>query len=80
MRKIIVVSDPEFEVGFEVLANYCRAVQELFNPNETVVLPIWPSGKIEIIDGNKEKVKLLFKTLNELIEEFNLDSMNVEVE
>lgn len=74
MRRIMVISDPENEVGFSVLTSYCEQVQTLFNPNELLVLPFWPSGKIELIDGNdKQSIELIRKTLTELITEFDLE-------
>lgn len=68
MKQILVIKDPECEVGFDVLSDYCRQVQ-LYLGSEVQVLPIWPHGEMELI-GDKRKMKLAIKELKEVIAEF----------
>ena len=73
MKKILVVKDMENEAGFHILCEYCEVVQERLG-SDVVVLPIWPNGRIDLIDDEKE-VKLVVKSLKKLIKELevNLD-------
>lgn len=68
MKKILVVKDPECEVGFNVLANYCATIQEHIG-NEVMVIPIWPSGEVSLIDDTDE-IELIMADLKELIEDY----------
>ena len=68
MKQILVIRDPECEVGFDVLSEYCSQVQRYLG-NEVQVLPIWPHGEVELI-GDKRKMKLLMKDLKDIISEF----------
>ena len=68
MKKILVVKDPECEVGFNVLCDYCAAIQENLG-NEVMVVPIWPSGDVSLIDDTDE-IELIMADLKELIEDW----------
>lgn len=67
MKKILMVRDPEQEVGFKVLTDYCEIIQEKLGA-DVQVLPIWPHGEMELI-GDKRKLKLVRKQLREVLEE-----------
>lgn len=69
MKKILVVKDPECEVGFDVLANYCATIQEHIG-NEVMVIPIWPSGEVSLID-DADEIELIMADLKELIEDYD---------
>lgn len=69
MKKILVVKDPECEVGFDVLANYCATIQEHIG-NEIMVVPIWPSGEVSLID-DADEIELIMADLKELIEDYD---------
>ena len=68
MKKILVVKDPDCEVGFNVLCNYCATIQENLE-NEVMVVPIWPSGDISLIDDDNE-IELIMANLKELVEDW----------
>lgn len=68
MKKILVVKDPECEVGFNVLCDYCAAIQENLG-NEVMVVPIWPSGDVSLIDDTDE-IELIMTDLKELVEDY----------
>ena len=68
MKKILVVKDPECEVGFNVLCDYCATIQENLG-NEVMVIPIWPSGEVSLIDDTDE-IELIMADLKELIEDW----------
>ena len=68
MKKILVVKDPECEVGFNVLCDYCAAIQENLG-NEVMVIPIWPSGEVSLID-DADEIELIMADLKELIEDW----------
>ena len=70
-KQILVISDPEVEVGFNVLCDYCNEVQNVVG-KDVVVLPMWPHGKVDLI-GDKRKMKLTIKELKEAIEELEVD-------
>ena len=71
MKKILAVKDTENEVGFVALCEYCEIVQERLG-SDVVVLPIWPNGRVDLIDDNKE-VKLVVKNLKKLIKELEVN-------
>lgn len=71
MKKILFIKDPEMEVGFDVLCNYCATVQERVG-NEIIVLPIWPHGEADII-GDKRKLKLIIKELREVLDDLDIE-------
>lgn len=71
MKQILVISDPEVEVGFNVLCDYCSKVQMAVG-KDVIVLPMWPHGKVDLV-GDKRKMKLIIKELKEAIEEFEVE-------
>ena len=71
MKQILVISDPEVEVGFNVLCDYCSEIQKAVG-KDVVVLPMWPHGKVDLV-GDKRKMKLIIKELKEAIEEFEVE-------
>ncbi|MGF6375005.1 hypothetical protein M2140_000039 [Clostridiales Family XIII bacterium PM5-7] len=71
LKQLLVISDPEQEVGFEVLTDYCRTIQQLLGLN-VAVLPIWPHGKVELV-GDKGEIEIKIKTLKEAIDELELE-------
>lgn len=64
MKQILVIKDPECEVGFDALCNYAQAVQEHLG-SQITVLPIWPHGEMQLL-GDKRQMKLVVKELKEL--------------
>lgn len=69
MKRLLVINDPECEVGFSPLCDYCSIVQERLG-DDVVVLPIWPHGSIELID-DENKIKLTIKHIQDLLNEFD---------
>lgn len=70
MKQILVIKDPNDQVGFEVLCRYAEAVQKRLG-SQVAVLPIWPDGEVELI-GDKRKMKLLVKTLEDIVEDLEI--------
>lgn len=70
MKQILVIKDPENQVGFTALCQYAEAVQERLG-GQVAVLPIWPDGEMELI-GDKRKMKLLIKTLEDIVEDLEI--------
>lgn len=71
MKQILVISDPELEVDFDTLCNYCAVVQERLG-SSVAVLPIWPHGKAELI-GDKRKMKLQIKHIQDVLKELEIE-------
>lgn len=53
INKILVVKDPENEVGFTALCEYSENVQKVLGSN-VLVLPVWPKCDIKLLDINDE--------------------------
>lgn len=68
MKQILVIKDPECEVGFDVLCDYCGQVQTYLG-KDIQVIPMWPHGEIELI-GDKRRAKLVTKELKDVIAEY----------
>lgn len=71
MKKILVISDPEFEMGFSDVCQYCQVVQERLG-NEVFVLPIWPHGRAELIDDVND-IELHIKNISDIIKELKIE-------
>lgn len=70
-KQILVIKDPEKEVGFDVVCDYARAVAEYMKGENVVVLPLWPHGEVELI-GDKRKMKLFIKEYKKLLDELDI--------
>ena len=68
-KQILVIKDPEMELGFQALCDYSQAVADRLQDNNVLVLPLWPHGEIELI-GDKRQMKLTIKTYKDLLQEF----------
>lgn len=75
-KQILMVRDPEQEVGFKVLTDYCEIIQEKLGTNVQVI-PMWPHGEMELI-GDKRKMQLVKKQLREVLEE--IEKMEAEAD
>lgn len=75
-KQILMVRDPEQEVGFKVLTDYCEIIQEKLGANVQVI-PMWPHGEMELI-GDKRKMQLIKKQLREVLEE--IEKMEAEAD
>lgn len=73
-KQILVIKDPECEVGFDTLCEYTATIAERVQDENTVVIPIWPHGEMELI-GDKRKMKLFVKNYKEI-----LNSLEKELE
>lgn len=71
MKQILVVNDPELEVDFETLCEYCAIIQERLG-SSIAVIPMWPHGKIELI-GDKRKMKLQIKRIQDVLKELEIE-------
>ena len=71
MKKMLFVKDPEGEVGFDVLCNYCAVIQERLG-QEVIVLPLWPNGEAELV-GDKRQMKLFIKNIREMLDELEIE-------
>jgi hypothetical protein len=69
VKQILIIKDPDNEVGFDVLTNYAAAVQARLG-NSVFVLPMWPHGEAELL-GDKRKMKLAVKEFKEILEEYD---------
>ena len=74
MKKLLFIKDPEHEVGFDILCDYCATIQDRLG-EEVAVIPIWPTGEVELI-GDKRKLKLHVKNLKEMLEELEIELNN----
>lgn len=68
MKQILVIRDPDYEVGFDVVCEFARSVALRLKDEPVLVLPMWPHGKVELI-GDKRKMKLIVKEYKELLAE-----------
>lgn len=67
-KQILLIKDPEHEVGFDVLCEFSYQVAKSLQGEPIVVIPMWPHGEMELI-GDKRKIKLITKEYKKLIEE-----------
>lgn len=65
---MLVISDPEEEVGFDVLCQYCGQVAGVVG-NDCLVLPMWPHGKVELIDNTNE-IETVITNLKSILEQY----------
>jgi hypothetical protein len=72
MKKLLVVKDPNMEVGFDALCSYCQAVHNMINDPEVLVLPVWPHGEVALID-DADEVELHIATLREVLDRFEIE-------
>lgn len=71
IKQLLVIRDPEDEVGFDVLVKYCEIVQNIVGNEDIQVLPIWPHGEVELINNN-EGAKLKIAQIKDVIKEFEV--------
>ena len=78
INKILVVKDPENEVGFDTLCEYSENVQKVLGSN-VLVLPVWPKCDIELLDiSDEDDVEFHISTIKNSIK--NLESQLEEGE
>ncbi|MEY8366553.1 hypothetical protein AALA22_13020 [Anaerovoracaceae bacterium 41-7] len=65
-KKILIIKDPNGEVGFNVLCEYCQVVQNQIGA-DILVLPMWQTGEAQIID-DKNEMELFIKTYREMMD------------
>lgn len=68
-KQILVIKDPEMEIGFQALCDYAQVVADRLQDNSVLVLPMWPHGEISLV-GDRRQMKLTIKTYKELLQEF----------
>lgn len=72
INKILVIKDPENEVGFSTLCEYSENVQKVLG-NNVLVLPVWPKCDIELLDiGDEDNVEFHISTIKSAIK--NIES------